>query len=164
MAQKSSFDAGIVRQLAQLLDETDLNEIEYEADDCRVRVVRHTRTTQIAPAVEPAAPPAPVQGQHEANVTEFTPKAVPSVQDVAEHPGAVKSPMVGNAYLSPEPNAEPFVREGDIVEAGQTLLIIEAMKVMNPIKAPENGKITKIMIKDGDPLEFGEVLLFIEAS
>lgn len=158
MAQKSSFDAEIVRQLAELLDETDLNEIEYEANDCRVRVVRHARTTEV---IAPAAP-ALVQSQPEATVTEFAPKAVASAPADADHPGAIKSPMVGNAYLAPESGADPFVREGDTVEAGQILLIIEAMKVMNPIKAPTGGKITKILLKDGDPVEFDEVLLIIE--
>ena len=158
MAQKDTFDAKIVRQLAQLLDETDLNEIEYEANDFRVRVVRHTRTTQV---LAPAAP-ALVQTQSEATVTEFTPKTVSPAPVDADHPGAIKSPMVGNVYMSPEPDADPFVREGATVEAGQTLLIIEAMKVMNPIKAPEGGKVSKILVKDGDPVEFDEVLLIIE--
>ncbi len=159
MAQKYSFDAKIVRQLAQLLDETDLNEIEYEADGCRVRVVRHTRAAEV---IAPVAPPSIVPIQPEATVTEFAPKAVTMVASDADHPGAIKSPMVGNVYMSPEPEADPFVREGDTVEAGQTLLIIEAMKVMNPIKAPTGGKISKILVKDGDPIEFDEVLLIIE--
>ncbi|MEN8236403.1 MAG: acetyl-CoA carboxylase biotin carboxyl carrier protein [Pseudomonadota bacterium] len=159
MAQKNSFDAEIVRQLAQLLDETDLNEIEYEANDCRVRVVRHARTTEVVVPDAPVASPALVQP--EATVTEFAPKAVALAPTDADHPGAIKSPMVGNAYMAPEPEAEPFVREGDTVEAGQTLLIIEAMKVMNPIKAPTGGKVIKILVKDGDPVEFDEVLLIV---
>ena len=84
-----------------------------------------------------------------------------SAQITEEHPGAVKSPMVGNVYFSSEPGSPPFVQEGDVVEVGQTLLIIEAMKVMNPIKAPRAGKISKILVKDGNPVEFDEVLMII---
>ncbi len=161
MAEKVNFDADIVRQLAQLLDETDLNEIEYEGSNCRVRVVRHVRVSQVvAPVI--AEPVSSVVPTPQNNVAEFTPHAVAAPESLADHPGAVKSPMVGNAYMAAEPDAAPFVREGDNVTEGQTLLIIEAMKVMNPINAPKSGKISKILVQDGSPIEFDEVLLIIE--
>jgi acetyl-CoA carboxylase biotin carboxyl carrier protein len=151
MADKFTFDAELVRQLAELLNETDLNEIEYEVNDHRIRVVRHRQEIMVAPTYSQA--PAQV---HQAPV----PLAV--VEDVAKHPGAVKSPMVGNAYVSADPSSPPFIKEGDTVTEGQTLLIIEAMKVMNPIKAPRSGTVKKILFQNTHPVEFDEVLLIIE--
>jgi acetyl-CoA carboxylase biotin carboxyl carrier protein len=142
----------MVRQLAEVLNETDLNEIEYETEDCRIRVVRHRAETIVAAA--PAYAPA-----HHAPIP--TTEAQPAAVDPSIDPGAVKSPMVGNAYLSPEPDAAPFVKEGAAVKEGDTLLIIEAMKVMNPIKAPKSGIVQKIFVKEGAPIEFDEVLLII---
>lgn len=158
MSEKKSFDADAVRQLAQVLDETDLTEIEYENDQHRIRVVRkRAESTFVAPHLAPAtihSSPAP-SAATETSVEKPT-------QDPSSHPGAVKSPMVGNAYRSPEPNASPFVNEGDEVKEGQTILIIEAMKVMNPIKAPRSGKVSKIFVSDTAPVEFDEVLMIIE--
>ncbi len=152
MTEKFKLDADMVRQLAELLQETDLNEIEYESDNHRIRVARHPRETQVVSVPSSAAPSqAP------------PPAAAPeSSQAPEEHPGAVKSPMVGNVYTAPEPGTPPFVQVGDEVAEGQILLIIEAMKVMNPIKSPRSGKITKILVKDNNPVEFGEVLMIIE--
>ncbi|HEY0836331.1 MAG TPA: acetyl-CoA carboxylase biotin carboxyl carrier protein [Azospirillum sp.] len=139
-------DGDLIRKLADLLRETGLNEIEFAEGEKRIRVTRGapaSAAVHLAPAAAPvaAAAPAPVS---------------------AQHPGAVTSPMVGTAYLAPEPGSAPFVRVGDPVKAGQTLLIIEAMKVMNPIKAPRGGTLTEITIGDAQPVEFGEVLMVIE--
>lgn len=142
-------DGDLVRKLADLLRETGLSEIEFAEGEKRIRVTRPTA----APAVTVTAAPvvAPIA-------------AVPANAPVktAAHPGGVTSPMVGTAYLAAEPGGSPFVRVGDSVKAGQTILIIEAMKVMNPIKAPRGGTVTEVMVADGQPVEFGEVLLIIE--
>ncbi|PWC40676.1 acetyl-CoA carboxylase biotin carboxyl carrier protein [Azospirillum sp. TSO22-1] len=143
-------DGDLIRKLADLLRETGLNEIEFAEGDKSLRVSRgapaasaHVVHAAVPAAVVAAAPAAtPVKG--------------------AAHPGALTSPMVGTAYLAPEPGAGPFVKVGDTVKAGQTVLIIEAMKVMNPIKAPRGGTVTEVAITDGQPVEFGEVLLVIE--
>jgi acetyl-CoA carboxylase biotin carboxyl carrier protein len=142
-------DGDLIRKLADLLRETGLNEIEFAEGEKRIRVTRGApaaaaTAVHLAPAA-PAAAPVPAAGARP-----------------AQHPGAVTSPMVGTAYLAPEPGAAPFVRVGDQVKAGQTLLIIEAMKVMNPIKAPRGGTVTEIAIADAQPVEFGEVLMVIE--
>lgn len=148
-------DEELVRRLSHLLQETDLTEIEYESGGSRIRVARQVQHTysgpQSAPAPQPAqqsAPSVPTPGQ------EATAEQVPA--------GAVTSPMVGTVYVAPEPNAAPFVQAGDQVREGQTLLIIEAMKVMNPLPAPRDGTVTQIMITDGQPVEFGEPLVVVE--
>jgi acetyl-CoA carboxylase biotin carboxyl carrier protein len=147
-------DGEAVRELANILDATGLSEIEYVVKDSRIRVVRtitapSVQTVSMAPAVQAA--PAPVAAQQ---------AAAPA--DPHQHPGALKSPLVGTAYLASEPSAPPYVKVGDKVTAGQTLLIIEAMKVMNPIKAPKAGTVTQFFAKDSTPVEFNEVLLIIE--
>lgn len=144
-------DGDLVRKLADLLRETGLSEIEFAEGEKRIRVTRPTAAQAVvhAPlAAVPAAAPAAAA-------------AAPAARP-ANHPGAVTSPMVGTAYLAPEPGGTPFVRVGDTVKAGQTVLIIEAMKVMNPIKAPRGGTVAEILIADAQPVEFGEVLLIIE--
>lgn len=152
MTRKFTIDGDAIRQLADILVETDLSEIEYEDDGRRVRVARTTTTSVMTvPSTHSTPMPAPTV------ISE-----TPAVSDPTLHPGAVKSPMVGMAYLAAEPGAAPFVSVGDMVNVGQTLLIIEAMKVMNPIKAPRAGKITHIMVKDGTPVEFSEPLMVIE--
>lgn len=156
MTRKFTIDGDAIRQLADILVETDLSEIEYEDDGRRVRVARTTATSVMT---MPAVHATPTQS------LPTVPSEVPSAviaTDPAMHPGAVKSPMVGMAYLASEPGAAPFVSVGDMVSVGQTLLIIEAMKVMNPIKAPRAGKITHVMVKDGTPIEFSEPLMVIE--
>jgi acetyl-CoA carboxylase biotin carboxyl carrier protein len=148
--QKSAVDHELIRDLARLLDETGLSEIEYERDGERVRVARHVQVTAVAPAR--AAPP--LDGTVPA--TEAAPV------DPAKHPGVVTSPMVGTAYLGPEPGARPFVEVGSRVQAGDTLLIVEAMKTMNQIPSPRAGTVLQVLIEDGQPVEFGEPLMIIE--
>jgi acetyl-CoA carboxylase biotin carboxyl carrier protein len=148
---KLSIDPDVIRELASLLDETNLTEIEWEEDDQRVRVSRGGGGGHVIAA--PAAAAAP------GVATALTATAT---DDLSEHAGAVKSPMVGTAFLSPEPGAAPFAKEGDTVSAGQTLLIVEAMKTMNPIAAPRAGVVTKILIEDSTPVEFGEPLMIVE--
>jgi acetyl-CoA carboxylase biotin carboxyl carrier protein len=136
-------DPELIRSLAALLDETGLTEIEYAEGDCRVRVSRGTAAAAEAAPSRPA-PAAPV-------------RASP-----VEHEGALTAPMVGTAYLSPQPGASPFVRLGDTVVEGQPLLIIEAMKVMNEIRAPRSGRIAQILVEDAQPVEYGAPLMLIE--
>ena len=147
----------LVKALANILDDAGLAELEYETDDVAIRLSRVSGAAPVA-AVAPVAAPAAVA----------EPTAAPAAQsaegaaDLSAHPGAVMSPMVGTAYISPEPGAPAFVEEGSTVKKGQTLLIVEAMKVMNPITAPQDGTVSKIMVKNAQPIEFGEVLVVIE--
>lgn len=150
MSTKFNIDGEAIRQLADILSDTDLSEIEYEDDGRRIRVAR----TLSAPTVTVPVAPMPPVVDHK--------PAAPTAPDPLVHPGVVKSPMVGTIYLSPEPGTAAFVKVGDSVQVGQTLLIIEAMKVMNPIKAPRAGKITQIFAQDASPVEFGEPLMIIE--
>ena len=143
-------DDDLIRKLAGLLEETGLAEIEYAEGDRRLRVARPTLQTV---ASVPSPPPSPPQAA-EAAAPDGAGNAVPA--------GAVTSPIVGTAYLAPEPGAPAFVRAGDSVSEGQTILIIEAMKVMNPIRAPFSGTVKQIVIKDAQPVEFGEVLMVLE--
>jgi acetyl-CoA carboxylase biotin carboxyl carrier protein len=152
---KSPFDSGLVRSLASLLDETNLTEIEYESEGTRIRVAR-----QITYGAAIAAPlAAPVAAAPAAAAPAAAPAAA---ADPASHPGALKSPMVGVAYLAPEPGKPNFVAVGDSVAVGQTILLIEAMKTYNPIRAAKAGKITQILVEDGSPVEYGEPLVIIE--
>jgi acetyl-CoA carboxylase biotin carboxyl carrier protein len=145
-------DHALILELTKLLDETGLTEIEIEQDDQRVRVARGTA----APAPAPAGP-AP-------GVAPMPPGAQSTTRpiDPAKHPGVVTSPMVGTAYGAAEPGAKPFVEVGQSVKAGDTLLIIEAMKTMNQIPAPRAGTVTQVLFEDGQPVEFGEPLVIIE--
>jgi acetyl-CoA carboxylase biotin carboxyl carrier protein len=153
---KPAVDANLIRELAQLLEETGLSEIEIERDGQRVRVVKHRGGNQ-TPTYAVSAPPLA-----ESPPTSPAPADNGAAGDPHTHPGAVKSPMVGTAYRSPEPGATPFVEVGTQVAAGATLLIIEAMKTMNQIPAPRAGTVTRILIEDGQPVEFGEPLMIIE--
>jgi acetyl-CoA carboxylase biotin carboxyl carrier protein len=147
---KSAIDKELIRELAKLLDETGLTEIEIERAGLRVRVGRSGgNVTHITSHGTSAPPPSTV------------PATVASA-DPAKHPGAVTSPMVGTAYRGAEPGAAPFVDLGSKVVVGETLLIIEAMKTMNQIPAPRSGTVTQILIEDGQPVEFGEPLVIIE--
>ncbi len=142
-------DHDVIRELAKLLDETGLTEIEYERDGTSIRVARHGG----APAGRAWAAEAP----------RVAPESAPAVSaDPADHPGVVTSPMVGTAYLGSAPDAKPFVDVGSQVKAGETLMIIEAMKTMNQIPAPRSGTVTQILIENGQPVEFGEPLMIIE--
>ena len=145
---KAGVDQELIRQLAALLTETDLSEIEIETDGLKLRVAR-----QVAQAVTHVAAPAPAA---------HAPAAAPAAAEAASHPGAVNSPMVGTAYLAPEPGAAVFAQVGQQISEGQTVLIIEAMKTMNHIPAPRSGKLTAVLVEDGQPVEFGEPLFVIE--
>ncbi len=140
----------MIRELAKLLDETGLTEIEFERDGVSIRVARHGS----APAGRSRAASGPL-------VCRLRVPVVPPVEP-ALHPGAVASPMVGTAYLGPAPGARPFVEIGSRVKAGETLIIIEAMKTMNQIPAPRAGTVLQILIEDGQPVEYGEPLMIIE--
>ena len=143
-------DHALIRELAQLLDETGLTEIEFERDGQRVRVARQAQ----------AVVAAPMRAGTAADVT--VPVAVAVPLDPAKHPGVVTSPMVGTAYIGAEPGARPFVEVGSRVETGDTLLIVEAMKTMNQIPSPRSGTVIQVLIEDGQPVEFGEPLMIIE--
>jgi acetyl-CoA carboxylase biotin carboxyl carrier protein len=146
-------DSALIRELALLLDETSLTEIEIERAGLRVRVARNISIAASMPAsYQPAAPVSAIPAA-------ISPAAA---ADLAKHPGVVPSPMVGTAYWSPEPGAKPFIEVGTKVSAGQTLLIIEAMKTMNQIPSPRAGTVTQILVEDGQPVEFGEPLVIIE--
>lgn len=150
-----SFDEELVRRLSHLLKETDLSEIEYETGGHRIRVARQIN-------VQASAPAAPVQPAQAGGEAASAPR--PSPEDTSEQvpPGAVTSPMVGTVYVAPDPSSPAFVKVGDQVSEGQTLMIIEAMKVMNPMPAPRAGTVTQVLISDGQPVEFGEPLLVLE--
>ena len=151
-----SFDPAAIKALAQILRDTDLTEIELVEKDARIRVAREiTVTAAPVTAMVPAAAPAAPAAQAPA-------AAPPPAAGDKPHPGAVTSPMVGVAYLAPEPGAAAFVTQGQQVSAGQTLLLIEAMKTFNQIKAPKSGTVTRILVETGMPVEYGEPLLVIE--
>lgn len=143
---KLQVDKALIRELSELLSETNLTEIELSEGNRSVRVSRATVATVAAPAPATAA---------------AAPAAAANGADPADEAGAVRSPMVGTVYLSPEPNAVPFVKVGDRVSQGQTLLIIEAMKVMNQIPAPKAGTVKKILVDDAQPTEYGDILVVI---
>ncbi len=155
---KLDIDKDVIRDLAEIMNETGLGEIEVEHGNSRLRVSRGSTgvaapqviaAPAVAPAAAAAAPAAPAA-------------EAPSGGDASSHPGAVKSPMVGTAYLAPEPGAPVFVKAGDTVSQGQTLLIVEAMKTMNPIAAPKGGKVVEVLVDDSEPVEFGQPLVIIE--
>src|SRR4051794_26782182 len=148
-AKSKSDDNALIRELALLLDETNLTEIEIERASLRVRVARNITIAANLPAT------------HQPALASGTPATSAPAIDLAKHPGAVPSPMVGTVYWASEPGAKPFVEVGSKVAVGQTLLIIEAMKTMNQIPAPRAGTVTQILIEDGQPVEFGEPLVII---
>ncbi|MCR5880595.1 acetyl-CoA carboxylase biotin carboxyl carrier protein [Phenylobacterium sp. J367] len=157
-APADPFDARLVRKLADILTDTGLSEIEVEHGELKIRVAKTLTAAPVAyaaahapvAAAPAAAAPAPVQA--------------PAAEAASAKPvsgDAVKSPMVGTVYMAPQPGAEPFIKVGDTVTAGQTLMIVEAMKTMNPIPAPKAGKVVEILVGDGQPVEFGEPLAVI---
>jgi acetyl-CoA carboxylase biotin carboxyl carrier protein len=146
---KSTIDQDLIRELAKLLEETGLSELEVEQEGTRIRVARGGRVVA-APA------PAPVL------IAPAAATAASAAADAGKHAGAVTSPMVGTAYLAPSPDAKAFVEVGTRVKAGDTLLIIEAMKTMNQIPAPRSGTVTQILVEDGQPVEFGEAMMIVE--
>ena len=151
-------DTALVKALADILDEAGLAELEYETADLSVRLSRVSGAAPVAPVAAVAAPAAPVAAAPAA------PAAAPAADsaDAAAHPGAVTSPMVGTVYVAPEPDAPNFIEVGGTVKKGQTLFIVEAMKVMNPITAPADGTVKQILVQNAQPVEFGEVLVVIE--
>jgi len=150
-------DIAYVEKLAELLQRTGLTEIEIGQGDARIRVVRQIQqTVDVQALAVPAAPPVPAAAPAAAAVA-----AEPPASEL-NHPGLVTSPMVGTAYLAPEPGAAPFVTVGQEVREGATLLIIEAMKVMNSIRSPRSGRVTRIFVENAQPVEFGEPLMIVE--
>jgi len=148
-------DIAFVTKLAGLLTEANISEIEVERAGLKVRVSRNAGAPVVyapPPALSVATPAAPAAAK----------AAPPAEADLSKHPGAVTSPMVGTAYIAPQPGAAPFVKVGDEVKEDQTLLIVEAMKTMNPIPAPKAGRIAQILVQDARPVEYGEVLMIIE--
>ncbi len=143
---KSKIDEDLIRRLARLLEETGLSELEYSTGNWQIRVSRAAAAA--APAELEAVPAARAEEE--------------AAETAVSHPGAVTSPMVGTVYVAPEPEAEPYVKTDDTVSEGQTLFLIEAMKTMNPIRAPRAGKVTRIFVKNATPVEYGEVLLILE--
>lgn len=157
-------DSQVIKDLAELLNATGLTEIEIESGGMRIKVARSggQATTAYVPAPPPVETPVAAPAEAQATTGATASSAPPPAEDPATHPGAVKSPMVGTAYLSPEPDAAAFIKVGDTVSEGQTLLIVEAMKTMNPITAPRAGKITQIIVQNEQPVEFDQPLVIIE--
>lgn len=147
-------DVNLVRELAEMLDATNLTEIEVEDGERRIRVVRKpaAQTVSYGAPVAAPAPAAPVAA---------APLVEAAAAPAGAQPGTIKSPMVGTCYLSPEPGAEPFVKVGDSVKAGQTLLIVEAMKVMNPITAASAGTVKAVLVESGQPVEYDQPLIVV---
>ena len=157
MSKKDTIDTAVIHDIAKLLADTDLTEIEVEQGDLRIRVSREVQTTMVqAPAQMAAAAPAAAPLAAPASPAAASP---PASDDVAN---AVKSPMVGTAYLAPSPGADAFIAEGKAVKEGDTLLIVEAMKTMNQIPAPRSGVVKKILVENAQPVEFDEPLVVIE--
>ena len=146
-------DTDMVRQLAELLHANDLSEIEVEDGDRKIVVKRQIAAAPLAAPAPPAAAAAPAPP---------TPAAPPADLPPAQHPGAVKSPMVGTVFLSGQPGGKPFVSPGDKVKEGDTLLIVEAMKVMNPIASPRSGMVREVLVQDAQPVEFDQPLVIVE--
>lgn len=150
MASHLDVDPELVRKLAELLAETGLSEIEYESNGRRIRVARQmTGVVATSAAAAPAMPAADVA-------------ATEAAAELPRSGTPVTSPMVGTIYLAPEPGAEPFVKVGDTVSEGQTIMLIEAMKTYNPVRAPQSGKVTQILVADSTPVEYGEDLMILE--
>lgn len=157
-------DTKVISKLAEILDKSNLTELEYEDETCRICLTREINPAPMAPAFapvpQPMAAPAPVAAPAAPAVE--APAAAAADQDFSKHPGAVKSPMVGVVYLSADPNSPNYVKVGDSVAEGDTVCLIEAMKTFNPVKAHKAGKVTNILVATGDPVEYGEPLVIIE--
>ena len=160
LKNEAEIDTTLVRQLADILNDTSLTEIEVERGELRIRVAR-----EAAPVMQYAAAPAQAPAPVAAPAAAAAPVSMPSdpATIVARSGEEVKSPMVGTAYLQASPDAPPFVQPGDKVKKGQTLLIVEAMKTMNPIQAPRDGVVKEVLVGDAQPVEFGEALVLLEA-
>jgi acetyl-CoA carboxylase biotin carboxyl carrier protein len=159
---QSGFDTKLVKDLARILRDTDLSEIEVENEGVRVRVARQANVApQMVQAHVPMAQAPMAMSPAAANSASAAPATAPAA-DPAKHPGAVPSPMVGTVYTQPEPGASAFIKVGDTVKEGQQLFIIEAMKTMNPVPSPRSGTVTAILVHDAQPVEYGEALCVIE--
>jgi acetyl-CoA carboxylase biotin carboxyl carrier protein len=156
--EKGGLEQALIRELAELLNQTGLSEIEIARDGLKIRVARHAAPISVA---HHTSAPAQLQAAT-GRGSEAASTPVKTGPDPASHPGCVKSPMVGTAYLAPEPGAAPFVEVGTRIAQGQTLLIIEAMKTMNHIPAPKAGEVKEVLVENGQPVEFGEPLVIIE--
>ena len=153
-------DSKLVRELADILNDTDLTEIEVEKGEMRIRVAREITAAPAVYAAQPApAPMAAAPAPAPASAPE-APAAV-SAADAKSHPGAVTSPMVGTVYLRPSPEADQFKKAGDSVKEGDTILLVEAMKTFNPITASKSGTLTELLVDDAQPVEYGEALFII---
>ena len=150
---KTEVDKNLIRELAALMDETGLCEIEIGSHDERMRLVRHT---------SPIAATVPTSASTQTTVPASPNTAPVQDSDLSSHPGAVSSPLVGTAFYAPSPEAPPFVNIGDKVSAGQTLLVIEAMKTFNEIPAPNTGVVKQILFENATPVEYGDVLMIVE--
>ena len=150
---QSDDEAKLVRDLADILDKVGLAELEYKTETLTIRLSRLSGTAPVS-TVQPAAAPLVPPGAGD--------QAIDAPGNPADHPGAIMSPMVGTVYTAPEPGAPAFISEGDSVSQGQTILIVEAMKVMNPITAPKTGTVVKIFVQNAQPVEFGEALVIVE--
>ena len=155
--RRIAIDEEAIRELTALLDELGLSEIEVEQDGQRLRVARHGAGAAVLPAAQAAVPI-----DASSTVAIAGPSVVAGMIDAAAHPGLVPSPMVGTAYRASEPGAKPFVDVGSTVSAGDTLLIVEAMKTLNQIPSPRAGTVTQILFEDGQPVEYGEPLMIVE--
>jgi len=155
-------DQSLIEAIAKLLNEQNLAEIEIEREDFRVRVTRSYASTGVQQVMVPAAPPPPPPAAHPTAPAGAAAKASAPADDLASNPGTLTSPMVGTAYLSPEPGKPAFAAVGARVSEGQTVLIIEAMKTMNQIPAHKSGTITRILVDDASPVEYGQPLAVIE--
>ena len=157
-AKKATTDnrAKLVKDLAKILDKTGLAELEYKTETIAIRLSRISSATQVA-----AAQPVTTVG-HASTVAKVEEPVAASAINPDNHPGAITSPMVGTVYTAPEPGAPAFIKEGDSVSAGQTILIVEAMKVMNPITTPNAGTVVKILVQNAQPVEYGEALVIVD--
>ncbi|MCZ8187531.1 MAG: acetyl-CoA carboxylase biotin carboxyl carrier protein [Beijerinckiaceae bacterium] len=159
MAKDLTIDPDLVRQIALLISETDLTEIEVEKGDLRIRVARQVT---VAPVMQTIAAPAPAAAPAPVAAAPLAPATTDKPADLGAHPGAVRSPMVGTAYRRPSPGATAFIEVGSQVKQGEKLLLVEAMKTFNEIVAPRAGTVTHILVEDGQPVEYGEPLVVIE--
>lgn len=154
---KMQVDTKLIRELAEMLNETDLSEIEVEDGERKIKISRGGGTVHVASAPAPVVAPAPAPA---------APAPAPAAEAPADaggdHPGTIFSPMVGTIYTAPDPTADDFIKVGDTVSAGQTILIVEAMKVMNQIHAAKGGVVKAIMVENAQPVEYGEALVIIE--
>lgn len=160
-ARKNEFDSKLIEEIAGIMVETGLTEVELKQGENTLRLSKATGTAAV-PTVVAAAPAPPATPAPSAIETPAAAQEEPGGEPPAEHPGTVTSPMVGTVYLAPQPDADPFVSVGDRIGEGDTLMIIEAMKVMNPLPSPRAGTVKAILIGDAQPVEFGDPLIIIE--